>query len=158
PLPPAAQTVAPRSTPSAPLPAVAAAERETAAVLITPVARPRISVAAAAPALPRATDIRERVARLPLAEPAPTPARAPRTATATPVALQRVQPEYPVHEKIRGVTGQVDLQFGIDSDGRVRDVTVLSSTPDHVFDRVAIAALQQWRFVVPDDASQRYTQ
>jgi TonB family protein len=79
-------------------------------------------------------------------------------APATPVALVRVQPEYPVHEKIRGVTGKVDLQFGIDGAGNVVDIKVLQSSPEDVFDRVAINALQQWRFAANGVAGQVYTQ
>jgi TonB family protein len=135
-----------------PTPSAASIEREAP---VLPLARPKVTVAAAVPALPRATDIRERVSALPVLAPSSEPAVA---APAVPVALQRVQPDYPVREKIRGVTGKVDLQFGIDSDGGVRDVTVLDSTPEHVFDNVAIAALKRWRFAAPADAGQRYTQ
>lgn len=124
---------------------------------VAPVARPHITVAAVAPALPRAGDIREQVSSVALLS-AAVGADAGRAASVMPVALQRVQPEYPVHEKIRGVSGHVELQFGIDADGSVRDVTVLSSTADHAFDRVSINALQQWHFVAPADPSQRYTQ
>ena len=130
----------------------ASSEREVPVIAL---ARPKISIAAAAPAVPRATDIRERVGALPLLAPSAEPAAA---TPAMPVALQRVQPDYPVREKIRGVTGKVDLQFGIDTDGSVRDVSVLDSTPEHVFDNVAIAALKRWRFAAPADAGQRYTQ
>jgi protein TonB len=69
-----------------------------------------------------------------------------------------VQPEYPLHEKLSGVTGKVELQFAIDGDGSVHEISVLESTPDHVFDRVAVAALKQWRFGAPGDLAQRYTQ
>jgi TonB family protein len=119
------------------------------------VARPKITVAAAVPAMPRATNIRERLGAV-LVPPAVEPTAA--TAPPMPVALQRVQPEYPVREKIRGVTGKVDLQFGIDSDGSVRDVSVVESSPEHVFDNVAVAALKRWRFSAPADPGQRYTQ
>jgi bla regulator protein BlaR1 len=134
--------------------AAAASERE---VPITPVARPKITLAAIAPAAPRASDIRERIAFIPaLAAPAAEveSAAAPRM----PTALQRVQPDYPQREKIRGITGTVELQFSIDNDGNVRDVSVIGSTPDHVFDHVAIAALRQWRFGGPGNPAQRYTQ
>ena len=129
----------------------------SAPVAITPVGRPRISLAAISPEVPtRFADLRERIASLPALPAADTlpAAKAPDA----PVALQRVQPEYPLREKIRGVTGNVELQFAIDSDGSVGDVTVLASTADHVFDRVAIAALKQWRFASPRSPGNRYTQ
>ena len=75
-----------------------------------------------------------------------------------PVALQRVQPDYPLREKIRGVTGKVELQFSIAADGSVSDVTVVSSEPENVFDRTSIAALKQWHFTAPANPGQRFTQ
>jgi TonB family protein len=136
-------------------PAAAISERE---VPIIPVARPKIALAAIAPAVPRASDIRERIASVPALA---APAAEVESAAATPrmpMALQRVQPDYPQREKIRGVTGKVELQFSIDNDGSVRDVSVMGSTPDHVFDHVAIAALKQWRFAGPGNPAQHYTQ
>jgi len=123
---------------------------------IIPVARPRIVVASAAPLPLRAGDIRERIAAVPaIAAPA---TEAIEVRSNLPRALVRVQPDYPVHEKIRGVTGKVDLQFDIDRDGSVSDVRVLQSSPENVFDRVAIAALKQWRFAASGVAGQVYTQ
>jgi TonB family protein len=139
-----------RATPAAP-----AGEPE---IPIIPVARPKITVAAAVPVAPHAVDIRERIAAIPaLASPA-FPATTVEPALQMPIPLHRVQPEYPLHEKLSGITGKVELQFAIDSDGSVRDISVLESTPDHVFDRVAVAALRQWRFGAPSDPAQHYTQ
>ncbi len=147
------------------------------AIVVQMPQRPRIGVAPVAFAQPRVTNIREPLAALPsLPEPAlpasaepgmTAPAELPAaaatvakaaTAATPPVALQRVQPDYPVREKIRGVTGKVELQFGIAADGSVTDVRVLESTPEHVFDHTAIAALKQWRFATPVDPALRYTQ
>jgi len=164
--------VAPASVASAPV--RASATDESATVVQLP-PRPRIGVASVAFAPPRVTNIRERLSPLPavpepaaVAEPsnanivAPpaiaTAAPARSAAVARPIALQRVQPDYPAREKIRGVTGKVELQFGLAADGSVSDVSVLESTPEHVFDRTAIAALKQWRFATPVDTAQRYTQ
>jgi protein TonB len=113
------------------------------------------------------TNIRERLSPLPsvpepaavtepsnanLAPPAAAVSQSAKpAAVAMPVPLQRVQPDYPAREKIRGVTGKVELQFGLAADGSVADVSVLDSTPEHVFDRTAIAALKQWRFATPVD-------
>ena len=137
-------------------PAVASSQNEAP---IVPLARPKITLAALAPALPRASDIRERIAFIPtLAAPATAEVESAAALPRMPMALQRVQPDYPQREKIRGITGKVELQFSIDSDGNVRDVSVIGSTPDHVFDHVAIAALRQWRFGGPGNPAQRYTQ
>jgi protein TonB len=130
-----------------------------AAPPIIPVARPRIVVASAAPLPLRAGDIRERISAVPaIPAPAAEATEASEVRATMPRALVRVQPEYPVHEKIRGVTGKVDLQFGIERDGSVTDVRVLQSSPENVFDRVAINALKQWRFAAGGVAGQVYTQ
>jgi TonB family protein len=138
-----------------PAPEAAASESE---LPIIPVARPKITVAAAVPAAPHAVDIREPIAAMPVLAAPALPATASEPASQMPIPLHRVQPEYPLHEKLSGVTGKVELQFAIDSDGSVHEVSVLESTPDHVFDRVAIAALKQWRFGAPSDPAQHYTQ
>ncbi|HSC10265.1 MAG TPA: M56 family metallopeptidase [Rhodanobacteraceae bacterium] len=170
---PAAAPVAPASVESAP--ARASATVESTAIVVQSPPRPRIGVASVAFAPPRVTNIRERLSPMPsvpepvaAAEPSNANVAAPaavataepakRAAVAMPIALQRVQPDYPVREKIRGVTGKVELQFGLAADGSVSDVSVLESTPEHVFDRTAIAALKQWRFATPVDTGQRYTQ
>jgi bla regulator protein BlaR1 len=172
PAPAVAPVVVPAPVDSAPAPASATVE--SAPVVQLP-PRPRIGVASVAFAPPRVTNIRERLSPLPsvpepaaVAEPSNTSVVAPAAvataeplrsaAVAMPIALQRVQPDYPAREKIRGVTGKVELQFGLAADGSVSDVSVLESTPEHVFDRTAIAALKQWRFATPVDTGQRYTQ
>jgi protein TonB len=124
-----------------------------APVVETPVARPKITLAALAPRmLPRVADIRQRLVAAP-------------ALPATPVALddqpqvtRRVQPEYPIREKLRGVTGRVELQFAIEADGSVGEVSVLNSDADHVFDRVAINALKRWQFAGPGEPGRLYTQ
>ena len=156
-------TLAPPLVVAAPTAAPGTNERTAApladATPIIPLARPRIVVAAAAPLPLRAGDIRERISVLPgLPAPAVETPDVRSIAPVAPAALVRVQPDYPIHEKIRGVTGKVDLQFGIDSAGGVVDVRVLRSSPENVFDRVAINALKQWRFVAGDTAGQVYTQ
>ncbi len=177
-----APAVAPSVLPAvAPAPIASAPARDSAAVNSATVVqlppRPRIGVAPVAFAPPRVTNIRETLSPLPAVpesvaavEPSIANVGAPAGATAvasvtsvaaavaTPIALQRVQPDYPVREKIRGVTGKVELQFGLGADGSVVDVSVLDSTPEHVFDHTAIAALKQWRFATPVDTAQRYTQ
>jgi TonB family protein len=139
-------------------PAPAATSSEPEIPIIIPVARPKIMVAAVVPAAPHAADIRERIAAMPVLAAPGLPATTGEPALQMPIPLHRVQPEYPLHEKLSGVTGKVELQFAIDSDGSVRDISVLESTPDHVFDRVAVTALKQWRFGAPGDPAQHYTQ
>ncbi|HET7065310.1 MAG TPA: M56 family metallopeptidase [Rudaea sp.] len=163
--------VAPASVASVPVRSSAA---DDSAVVVQSPSRPRIGIASVAFASPRVSNIRESLSPLPtvpepavLTEPSSANAAPPAATTAEPakiaavampIALQRVQPDYPAREKIRGITGKVELQFGLAADGSVSDVSVLDSTPEHVFDRTAIAALKQWRFATPVDTGQRYTQ
>jgi bla regulator protein BlaR1 len=174
--PAVAPAVAPTAAPAvvASAPARASAAVDDSVVVVQSPSRPRIGVASVAFAPPRVSNIRESLSPLPtvpepavLAEPsnanvappaAATAELARRAAVAMPIPLQRVQPDFPVREKIRGITGKVELQFGLAADGSVIDVSVIDSTPDHVFDRTAIAALKQWRFATPVDTAQRYTQ
>lgn len=165
------QVAAPTAAPTAAAPAAAsvaspaktlpAAPKSEAAVAPEPesdpiqqVARPRIAVVASAAAPQHVADIRARLGQIqPLAAPAESgPARN------LPVVLQRVQPDYPLHEKLRGIGGDVQLEFAIGPDGSAQDIRVVQSVPSRVFDRVAISALKQWRFAVPAQAAGRYTQ
>jgi protein TonB len=55
-------------------------------------------------------------------------------------------PEFPELARERDLSGYVDLEFTVNSDGSVADVTVLKSQPYGVFDRSAVAAVRQWRY------------
>lgn len=81
-----------------------------------------------------------------------TTAAAPaQTAPATPQVrdarlLSRVDPQYPP-EAMRGrQQGWVELEFTVDADGSISNVSVVASRPSRVFDRAAIRAMQEWRF------------
>lgn len=60
--------------------------------------------------------------------------------------LSSAQARYPVIAMRRKLEGQVELAFTVRPDGSVDDVRVLSSEPDDVFDREAVAAMERWRF------------
>ena len=80
-----------------------------------------------------------------------TAAPAQTTAPATPQVrearlLSRVDPQYPP-EAMRGrQQGWVELEFTVDVDGSISNVSVVASRPTRVFDRAAIRAMQEWRF------------
>ena len=38
------------------------------------------------------------------------------------------------------------MRFTIDSDGKVSETSVVSSTGNHVFDKAALSAVRRWRF------------
>lgn len=90
------------------------------------------------------------VARQPLI-PAPAPAM--------PVPVRVTAPTYPKAALERGIEGHVELEFGLDARGNVRDIQVLDATPAGVFDYAAEQALDSWKFAAPaGGAHQRYRQ
>ena len=127
-------------------PAAKVAERAEAPAAIVV---PHIAAADAGSALPSAPAVVQ-----PVAAPAPSPAVvADKTPAASvspsgPQALRVVQPSYPLDALRNGVAGKVDLEFQVDTEGRVRNIRVLSAQPAGVFEQSAIAALRQWRFEV----------
>lgn len=62
------------------------------------------------------------------------------------VALVRIPPEYPAQARMRRIEGYVDVEFTVDSEGRVRNATVIDASPPGVFDRAAINSVMYWRF------------
>lgn len=57
-----------------------------------------------------------------------------------------VQPRYPDDARTRGVTGWVDLEFTVTTDGTVNDVRVVGAAPTGVFEDAATEAIGRWRF------------
>jgi protein TonB len=65
------------------------------------------------------------------------------------IELQRVyspDPEFPEAARERDLTGYVDLEFTVRSDGSVTDVTVLKARPLGIFEKAAVAAVSRWRY------------
>jgi TonB family protein len=58
--------------------------------------------------------------------------------------LNKVQPQYPVAARLMHIAGTVRLQAIIGTDGRVRDVEVLSGNP--ILAQAALAAVREWRY------------
>ncbi len=113
----------------------APAEATTAATAAAPTAAPVTAPAAAASSAASRTP----------APPAP-PAASAAADGALPVLVSRVNPRYPPRAQQRRIEGQVDVQFVVGPDGRVAEVQVVRATPEGVFDREAVAAMQRWRF------------
>jgi protein TonB len=63
--------------------------------------------------------------------------------------LNQTAPRYPPQAYRRRQEGTVEIEFVVNADGTVGDVTVLSANPRGVFDREAINAMKQWRFEAP---------
>jgi TonB family protein len=57
-----------------------------------------------------------------------------------------VGPEYPRSARRRNITGSVDVQFTVTTDGRVRSMSIVQSEPGDTFDQAAMDAVEQWRF------------
>ena len=62
------------------------------------------------------------------------------------VPLVRIQPEYPMNARQRGIEGWVTLEFVITKAGTVRDPAVIASQPGSVFDRAALRAIRKWKY------------
>jgi TonB family protein len=58
-----------------------------------------------------------------------------------------VEPEYPTDAAAKGIEGYVQLEFTINTDGSVSDVTVLEAQPEGIFNRSAKKAFRQWHYV-----------
>ena len=57
-----------------------------------------------------------------------------------------VAPEYPDQALDRHISGSVTVEFTIDKRGRTRDVHVVESTPEDIFDGAATKAVRDWRY------------
>ncbi len=60
-----------------------------------------------------------------------------------------VAPVYPKKALERAISGEVQVRITVDAEGRVKGVTILSSTPPGVFDQSVLAAVSRWRFKPP---------
>ncbi len=55
-------------------------------------------------------------------------------------------PTFPLSARERGVSGWVDLQFIVKSDGLVADVTIMGAEPVGIFEQAAVDAVKKWRY------------
>ncbi|MCL1041860.1 M56 family metallopeptidase [Shewanella marisflavi] len=66
--------------------------------------------------------------------------------TKAPSPVMRIEPSYPVEAAENHIEGYVQLQFDIDKQGNVSNVSVIKSSPAGMFDSEAVKALTQWRY------------
>lgn len=64
-----------------------------------------------------------------------------------PRALREIRPEYPSEADRQKLSGTLRLQLKLEADGRVSDVDVVSATPPGLFEKSAIRAFRDARFV-----------
>ena len=55
-----------------------------------------------------------------------------------PQPVRRVEPRYPRHAYLNAISGYVVVDFRLDADGGVRNVQVVDSSPEGVFDEAAL--------------------
>ena len=58
----------------------------------------------------------------------------------------RIQPDYPLQARQKGIEGWVDVQFTVGADGSVRNPVVVNAEPKKIFDRAAIQAVKGWKY------------
>jgi protein TonB len=58
----------------------------------------------------------------------------------------QMRPQYPPQARMRRLEGHVSVEYIVGVDGKVRDVRVIESTPEGVFDRVTERAVARWTF------------
>jgi protein TonB len=63
-----------------------------------------------------------------------------------PEVVGRVQPEYPYAARERGIEGFVAVKVLVGKDGMVRQVNILKSKPQGMFDQSVRKAVSGWRF------------
>lgn len=83
----------------------------------------------------------------PIEVPSPTPPKKPLNVSAGVMAallIHRVEPQYPALAKEMHLTGTVELQARIGTNGTVQALEVVSGNP--ILARAAIEAVQQWRY------------
>ena len=60
--------------------------------------------------------------------------------------VYRVEPKYPLKAAEENIEGSIALKFDVKEDGSVENIEVMNAQPAYVFDRVAVAALKQWKY------------
>jgi protein TonB len=58
----------------------------------------------------------------------------------------RIQPDYPIQARQKGIEGWVDVQFSVGPDGSVRNPVVLNAQPKSIFDGAALQAIKGWKY------------
>ncbi len=61
--------------------------------------------------------------------------------------LSRQEPYYPHSAQMFCVTGRVKAAFTIDRQGKPKDIEILESKPEGIFDRSTVETIEQWRFI-----------
>src|SRR6185436_2094368 len=60
--------------------------------------------------------------------------------------VEYVAPKFPISTRNRHMSGWVELEFTVRTDGSTGDIVVTNSNPRKTFDSAAISAISQWRY------------
>jgi TonB family protein len=63
-----------------------------------------------------------------------------------PQRVYRTQCQYPADQYQKGVEGDVEVAYSLDSGGAVTDARVSDAKPERVFDQAALECFKKWRF------------
>ena len=63
--------------------------------------------------------------------------------------LSGAGPIYPENARAAGIEGRVVVQYDVDVNGQVHNLSVVDSQPSGTFDAAALAAVRSWRFNAP---------
>jgi len=62
------------------------------------------------------------------------------------IPIVRVEPVYPQSALDRGIEGWVEVEFTVTEVGGVSEPTILRSHPNGIFNRVALRAIERWKY------------
>ena len=62
------------------------------------------------------------------------------------VPLVRIDPNYPMRARQRGIEGWVELMFAITETGAVADIVGTASHPGTIFNSAAVKAVSRWKY------------
>ena len=80
------------------------------------------------------------------AQNAAKPAAAEIVAAGTLQRTYYVAPDFPIAAATRGLTGWVDVQFTVKSDGTTTDVSIFAAEPVGIFEQSAMEAVRKWHY------------
>ncbi len=60
--------------------------------------------------------------------------------------LVKIPPIYPMLATRRGIEGYVTVEFLVNNKGLVRQIRILDSRPEHIFDKSVANCVSQWKF------------
>ncbi|MHB1541466.1 MAG: energy transducer TonB, partial [Steroidobacteraceae bacterium] len=80
---------------------------------------------------------------------APTPAQLAAVARQL-RRIHYVAPAYPQRALASGLSGEVTVQYVVNTQGRTRQLQVINSRPGAIFNRAALRAIRRWRYSRPE--------